>query len=194
MITHIEGKLVEKTPTYAIIDCNGVGYFIHISLNTYSKIGDSENCRLYTHLAIREDAHTLYGFAEQEERQLFRLLISVSGVGANTARLILSSLSPIETQQAIINGDVNTLKSVKGIGAKSAQRIIVDLSGKLAKQEFSKDISTTISNTNRNEALSALASLGFDRRSAGKSIDKIIQSKGDELTVEELIKGALKHL
>ena len=193
MIAQIKGRLIEKTPTYVVIDCNGVGYEIKISLNTFSKIGDSEVCTLLTHFVVREDAQLLYGFKEASERELFRLLISVSGVGSATAMMILSSLSSNETKQAILNNDVNTLKSVKGIGAKSAERIIIDLRDKIGKIDDSSMISSTISNTVKEEALSALVMLGFAKNSAEKALNKVM-STGDELTVEELIKGTLKNL
>ena len=135
MITHVKGRLIEKNPAYVVIDLNGLGYLLRISLHTYSQIGDSESCMLYTHLSIKEDAHTLFGFAEREERELFRHLISVSGVGPNTAQMILSSLSPVDAQQAILAENVLLLKSVKGIGGKTAQRIIIDLKDKLAKEQ-----------------------------------------------------------
>jgi Holliday junction DNA helicase RuvA len=194
MINHIEGRLVEKTPTYAVIDCGGVGYLLNISLNTFSKIGSSEKCRLYAHLAIREDAHTLYGFADNEERNLFRHLISVSGVGASTARMILSSLSPPEVHQAILGGNVSALKSIKGIGEKSAQRIIVDLKGKLGKEEMPMEFFTASSNTAKEEALSALVMLGFARNVADKALEKAIKTEGSDASVEQLIKQALKNL
>ncbi len=193
MIAQIKGRLIEKTPTYVIIDCSGVGYEIHISLNTYSGIGDDELCALYTHFVVREDAQLLYGFKETSERQLFRLLISVSGVGASTAMMILSSLSPNDTMHAILTGDVSTLKSVKGIGAKSAERIIIDLRDKISKVENSGGISLSQSNTVKDEALSALVMLGFNKSSAEKALNKIISS-GEELTLEELIKRTLKSL
>ena len=194
MIEFIRGRLVEKTPTSAVIDCQGVGYFLNITLNTYSKIGDSENCKLMVHQVIREDAHTLYGFSDREERQFFRHLISVSGVGASTARMILSSLTPAEVHQAILENNVNLLKSIKGIGAKSAQRIIVDLKDKLSKEEISTDISPLLNNTSREEALSALVALGFDKSSSGKVLKKVTSEQGEELSVEQLIKEALKSL
>ena len=194
MITHIDGKLVEKTPTYAIIDCGGVGYLLNISLNTFSKIGSSEKCKLYTHLAIREDAHVLYGFADQEERILFRHLISVSGVGAATARMILSSLSPAEIQQAILMGNVPVLKSIKGIGEKSAQRIIIDLKGKLGKDELGPNYFGTSDNKSREEALSALVMLGFAKNMAEKAVDKVLKAEGSSVSVEQIIKLALKNL
>lgn len=193
MITHIEGKLVEKTPAYAIIDCGGVGYMIHISLNTFSKIGANENCRLFTHLAIKEDAHTLYGFADQSERHLFRQLISVSGVGAATARMILSSLSPSEITQAILTGNVAVLKSIKGIGEKSAQRIIIDLKGKLGKEDTGVDFTITSHNKSRDEALSALVMLGFAKHIAEKAVDKALRTEASA-SVEQLVKVALKNL
>lgn len=186
--------MAEKTPTYAVIDCGGVGYLLHISLNTFTKIGSSEKCKLFAHLAIREDAHVLYGFADQEERHLFRHLISVSGVGASTARMILSSLSPIEIQQAIMSGNVAQLKSIKGIGEKSAQRIIVDLKGKLGKDDMPMEFFTPANNTTREEALSALVMLGFAKNVAEKALDKVIKIEGTGATVEQLIKQALKNL
>jgi holliday junction DNA helicase RuvA len=194
MINHIEGRLVEKTPTYAVIDCGGVGYLLHISLNTFSKIGSSEKCKLFAHLAIREDAHTLYGFADSEERNIFRHLISVSGVGASTARMILSSLSPVEVQQAIMAGNVAQLKSIKGIGEKSAQRIIVDLKGKLGKDDMPAEFFASQGNTAREEALSALVMLGFAKNVAEKALEKVLKSEGNGASVEQLIKQALKNL
>lgn len=193
MIAQIKGRLIEKTPTYVVIDCNGVGYDIHISLNTYSQIGDGELCLLFTHFVVREDAQLLYGFKEKSERELFRLLISVSGVGASTAMMILSSLSPNDTRNAILMGDVNTLKSVKGIGTKSAERIIIDLRDKIGKVDNKEGISLPQNNTIKDEALSALIMLGFAKNSAEKALTKIISS-GENLTVEELIKQSLKSL
>lgn len=193
MIAQIKGRLVEKTPTYVVIDCGGVGYEINISLNTFSALDNEELCFLFTHFIVREDAQLLYGFKEKSERELFRLLISVSGVGASTAMMILSSLSPKETKQAILSGDVNTLKSVKGIGAKSAERIIIDLRDKIGKVEGTDSISVSPNNTIKEEALSALVMLGFAKNSAEKSLTKIMNS-GEELSVEELIKRTLKNL
>tara|TARA_B110000459_G_C16618581_1_gene500284 strand:+ start:1546 stop:2127 length:582 start_codon:yes stop_codon:yes gene_type:complete len=193
MIAQIKGKLIDKTPTYVVIDCGGIGYEVKISLNTFSQIGEGEICLLYTHFVVREDAQLLYGFKETSERELFRLLISVSGVGSSTAMMILSSLSPSETKQAILNDDVNTLKSVKGIGAKSAERIIIDLRDKIGKVESGTTISLQSNNTVKDEALSALVMLGFGKNPAEKALDKIIKT-GDDLTVEELIKRALKSL
>jgi len=194
MITHIDGILDEKNPAYAIIDVNGVGYMIHISLTTFSALPDKGIVRLYTHLAIREDAHTLYGFSTKSEREMFRMLISVSGVGASTARMILSSLNPSEVNEAILSSDVNLLKKVKGIGAKSAQRIIVDLQDKLGKGEISFENLGGSNNTMKNEALSALLVLGVDKKKAESTMDKVLKNANDEVTVEELIKLTLKNL
>ncbi|MDF1672546.1 MAG: Holliday junction branch migration protein RuvA [Vicingaceae bacterium] len=193
MIAQIKGRLVEKTPTYVVVDCGGVGYEINISLNTFSALDNEELCFLFTHFIVREDAQLLYGFKEKSERELFRLLISVSGVGASTAMMILSSLSPKETKQAILSGDVNTLKSVKGIGAKSAERIIIDLRDKIGKVEGADSISVSSNNTIKEEALSALVMLGFAKNSAEKALTKIMNS-GEEMSVEELIKTTLKNL
>ena len=192
MITHVKGKLVEKNPAFVVIDCNGIGYLLRISLHTYSQIGESELCMLYTHLSIKEDAHTLFGFSECEERELFRHLISVSGVGPNTAQMILSSLSPLDAQQAIIAENVSLLKSVKGIGGKTAQRIILDLKDKLAKQGIIVDQSITQHNRTREEALSALTMLGFSKNAIEKVIDKELQEGA--LEVEELVKRVLKKM
>jgi len=193
MIAQIKGKLIDKTPTYVVIDCGGVGYEVKISLNTFSQIGEGEMCLLYTHFVVREDAQLLYGFKETSERELFRLLISVSGVGSSTAMMILSSLSPSETKHAILNSDVNTLKSVKGIGAKSAERIIIDLRDKIGKVDSGETISLQSNNTVKDEALSALVMLGFSKKPAEKALDKFIKT-GDDFSVEELIKRALKSL
>jgi len=193
MYDFIKGKLIEKNPASAVVDCNGVGYLINISLNTYSKLKD-ENCLLYTHLAVREDAMSLYGFFDKDERQLFRMLISVSGVGSSTAQLILSSLSPEKAVEAIVNNNISMLQSVKGIGNKTAQRIILDLKDKISKVNISKDILTSAHNTNREEALLGLVMLGFSKQSAEKTLDRIISQKGDALSVEDLIKLALQNL
>jgi holliday junction DNA helicase RuvA len=194
MITHIEGRLTEKTPTYAIIDCGGVGYMLYISLNTYSKIMEGEKIKLFSHLSIKEDAHVLYGFAEQSERNLFRQLISVSGVGAGTARMILSSLAPNEVVNAILSGNVALLQKIKGIGSKSAQRIIVDLKDKLAKESIDPDYAVSSGSTVRDEAISALVMLGFVKAAAEKAVDKTINNAQTQLVVEQLIRQALKNL
>jgi Holliday junction DNA helicase RuvA len=201
MYAYIQGKLVEKNPAYAVIEANGVGYMLHITLNTYSRIAENELCRLYTHQVIREDAHLLYGFADTEERDLFRMLISVSGIGPNTARMLLSSLSVNELKAAITTGQVGTLKSIKGIGEKSAQRIIVDLKDRLEKVELLPEKSDIRHNRFRDEALSGLVVLGFQKRNAEKALDQAIKDYekiGPDnqvpMTVEFLIKEALKVL
>ena len=193
MITHIQGKLVEKNPTDVTIDCNGVGYFLNISLHTFSQIPDQEALKLYTHLQVREDAHTLYGFASKAERELFRLLISVSGIGANTARTMLSSLTPKQIREGIATEDVALIQSIKGIGAKTAQRVIIDLKDKILKIYDIDEVSVKESNTNKDEALSALEVLGFVKKQAEKVIDKIVAQQPDA-NVETIIKLALKNL
>ena len=193
MITHIQGKLVEKTPTEVVIDCNGVGYFINISLHTFSLLPDSENLKLYTHLQIKEDSHSLFGFVEKQERELFRLLVSVSGIGASIARTMLSSLSPSHIIQAIASNDVATVQSIKGIGAKTAQRVILDLKDKVLKIYSLDEVSTSNYNTNKEEALSALEVLGYTRKSTEKVIDKII-NENPNASVELIIKQAFKNL
>ena len=194
MIHHIKGRLVEKAPTHAVVEAGGVGYFLNISLITFSKLRNEENCTLYTHLSIKEDAHTLYGFAEKSEREIFRQLISVNGVGASTARVMLSSLTAEEITTAILTGDVTALKSIKGIGLKTAQRIIVDLKDKLGKVEgVEQNILTFANNTTRDEALSALLALGFTKNSVEKVLNKVLKSQ-PELDIEGLIKEALKNL
>ena len=196
MINHIEGKLVEKTPTYAVIDAAGVGYVMQISLNTFSKIGDTEKCRLYTeHLYVRDDMPRFFGFADVAERALFRQLVSVSGVGGTSALLMLSSLSAAEIQNAIATGNVALIKSVKGIGEKTAQRIIVDLKDKIGKSNnVSAEFFVSSNNILKEEALSALVMLGFNKAAADKVLDKIIKTEGTGQTVEQLIKSALKNL
>lgn len=193
MITHIQGKLVEKTPTEVVIDCNGVGYHINISLHTFSLLPESENLKLYTFLQVKEDSHSLYGFVEKQERELFKLLISVSGIGANIARTMLSSLSPTNIIQAIASNDVATVQSIKGIGAKTAQRVILDLKDKVLKIYSLDEVSTSNYNTNKEEALSALEVLGFVRKNAEKVIDKIVK-EDPNASVENIIKQALKNL
>lgn len=196
MINHIEGKLVEKTPTYAVIDATGVGYVMQISLNTFSKIGDTEKCRLYTEqLYVRDDMPRFFGFADVAERALFRQLVSVSGVGGTSALLMLSSLSAAEIQNAIATGNVALIKSVKGIGEKTAQRIIVDLKDKIGKSNnVSAEFFVSSNNILKEEALSALVMLGFNKAAADKVLDKIIKTEGTGQTVEQLIKSALKNL
>ncbi len=193
MITHIKGRLVEKNPTDVVIDCGGVGYLLHISLHTFSLIPDGEVLQLYTHLQIKEDAHTLFGFVEKSEREIFRLLISVSGIGASTARTMLSSLHPDQIKEAIACNDVATIQSIKGIGAKTAQRVIIDLKDKILKVYNIDEVSVSQSNTNKDEALSALETLGFNRKIAEKAIDKVLKQSPKQ-TVENIIKQALKNL
>lgn len=193
MITHIQGRLVEKNPTDVVIDCNGVGYLLHISLHTYSQISDSEHLKLYTHLQVKEDSHTLFGFSTVAEREVFRLLISVSGVGASTARAMLSSLTPKQVREGIAHGDVALIQSIKGIGAKTAQRVILDLKDKILKVYDIDELSETQNNTNKDEALSALEVLGFNKKQSERVVDKIIATQG-ELSVEVIIKEALKNL
>ena len=194
MITQLQGKLVEKNPTHVVIDCHGVGYFVNISLNTYSALPEGEAIKLYTYLQIKEDAHTLYGFLTKAEREVFVLLLSVSGVGASTARTMLSSLTATHVRSAIINGDVATIQAVKGIGAKTAQRVVLDLKDKMLKLQDFEEISINTLNTNKEEALAALEVLGFVRKQAEKVVDSIIKSNSEELSVEEIIKQALKRL
>ncbi len=193
MITHIRGRLIEKNPTFAIIECNGVGYFLHISLNTYSKIPDSEAIKLYTYLSIKEDSHTLFGFSDKVEREIFKLLISVSGVGNSIARTMLSSMTPEQIQHAIASEDVATIQSVKGIGAKTAQRVIIDLRDKIVKTYQISEDSVQSNNTIKEEALSALEVLGFSRKQVEKLVQKIVQETPDA-TLEYIIKQALKKL
>lgn len=193
MIAHLQGKLVEKTPTEVIIDCHGVGYHVNISLHTYSLLPSSEAIKLYTYLQIKEDAHTLFGFVEKSEREIFKMLLSVSGIGAGIARTMLSSLEPKQIIQALASGDVGTIQSIKGIGSKTAQRAILDLKDKVLKLYDLDEVSMSQSNTNKDEALSALEVLGFVRKSAEKVVEKIVKESPDA-TVESIIKQALKNL
>ena len=193
MITHIQGKLTEKNPTDVVIDCQGIGYRINISMHTYSQIPDSENLRLYTHLQVKEDSHTLFGFSSLAEREIFRLLISVSGIGASTARVMLSSLTPKQVREGIASENVTLIQSVKGIGLKTAQRVIIELKDKVLKVYDIDEVSVLKSNTNKDEALSALEVLGFSKKQAEKVIDKIINIQ-PEANAEILIKEALKNL
>jgi len=194
MYDYIVGKLAELTPTHSVVEINGLGYLVNISLQTYSAINGKNEVKLYLHQVIREDAHLLFGFYEAKERELFRLLISVSGVGASTARLILSSLTADELQAAILTENINLIKQVKGIGLKTAQRIVVDLKDKVVGDDFtSKQIMPAAHNTSREEALSALVMLGFSKPATEKVLDQIIRESGGG-AVEELIKSALKRL
>ncbi|MGY5352069.1 Holliday junction branch migration protein RuvA [Wenyingzhuangia sp. IMCC45533] len=193
MITHLKGKLVEKNPTYAIVECNGVGYFLHISLNTYSQIPDAELLTLYTQLIVKEDSHTLYGFSTTLEREIFKLLISVSGIGPSIARTMLSSLTTEEIQQALASENVAVIQSVKGIGAKTAQKVIIELKDKIVKTYNIEETSSVLNNSVKDEALSALEVLGFVKRQAEKVITSILKETPDA-SVEKLIKLALKKL
>ncbi len=193
MIEHIKGKITSLTPTYAVVETGGLGYFVNISLSTFSKLENMEECSLLIHEVIREDAHLLFGFGNAEERYIFRLLISVSGVGANTARMMLSSVEAQGIQQAILQSDVNLLKGIKGIGAKTAQRIIVDLKDKVGKSADAGEIFAEQGNTIREEAFTALVMLGFPKNSVNKVLDRLLREERD-LTVEQLIKKALKIL
>ena len=193
MIAHIQGKLVEKTPTEVVIDCSGVGYTINISLHTYSLIPNNDNIKLFTHLLIKEDSHSLFGFVEKSEREIFKLLISVSGIGANIARTMLSSIEPKQIINAIGSGDVGTIQSIKGIGVKTAQRTIIDLKEKVLKLYDLDEVSVSQNNTNKDEALSALEVLGFIRKSSEKIVEKIVREMPDA-TLETIIKQALKNL
>ena len=193
MITQISGKLLEKTPTHVVIDCNGIGYIVHISLQTFSLI-DGELCKLYTHLSIKEDSHTLYGFYDQNERHLFRNLISVSGVGPSTAQVILSTYNSSEIVSYITTADVSAIQHVKGIGAKTAQRIIIDLKDKVAKGLPTSDILFEKDNTIKDESLSALLALGFAKKGAEQKIDKVLKENPEITSVENLVKMALSQM
>ena len=193
MIAHLQGKLVEKNPTEVVIDCGGVGYHVNISLHTFSLIPNADFIKLYTHLQIKEDAHTLFGFVEKSEREIFRMLLSVSGIGANIARTMLSSIEPRQIINAIASGDVGLIQSIKGIGNKTAQRVILDLKEKVLKLYDLDEVSVVQNNTNRDEALSALEVLGFVRKASEKAVEKIVK-EDPEATVETIIKKALKSL
>lgn len=193
MIAHIQGKIVEKTPTDVVIDCGGVGYHINISLHTYSLLPATDNIKLYTYLLIKEDAHTLFGFVEKSEREIFKLLLSVSGIGAGIARTMLSSMHPKQIIEAIANGNVGSIQAIKGIGAKTAQRAILDLRDKVLKLYDLDEVSLMPDNTNKEEALSALEVLGFNKKLAEKVVDKILVADASA-SVESIIKQALKNL
>ena len=193
MIAHLQGKLVEKSPTHIIIDCGGVGYHVNISLHTYSLLPLTDFIKLFTHLQIKEDSHTIFGFVEKSEREIFKLLLSVSGIGASIARTMLSSLDPKQITNAIASGDVNTIQSIKGIGSKTAQRVILDLKEKVLKLYDLDEVSMSQNNTNRDEALSALEVLGFIRKASERVVEKIVKENPDS-SVESIIKLALKNL
>jgi Holliday junction DNA helicase RuvA len=193
MYAFISGKIAEITPAYAILDNHGVGYFINITLNTFTAIGEQQEVRLFTHLQVLEDAHNLFGFYTAKERDMFEMLISVSGVGCNTARLILSSLTVNELSTAIANEDIKTIQAVKGIGSKTAQRLVVDLKDKVRKTDYTEETVETVNNSVKNEALSALVILGFSKNAASKALDKLLKQSPDA-SVEILIREALKLL
>ena len=193
MIDYITGKVTELNPACVVVECNGIGYNINISLNTYAELDKATECKILIHESIREDAHLLFGFTTADERDLFRQLITVSGVGAGTARMMLSSMRPADLRDAILSGDVGILKGVKGIGLKTAQRIIVDLKDKIGKHSVSGEIIAFSDNTAREESLSALVMLGFARNSATKVIDNLLR-ENKKLPVEELVRRALKLL
>lgn len=196
MIAYLKGKLVVKDPTFVIVDVQGIGYHVNISLFTYGKIKDEEVVFLHTHLHIKEDAHTLYGFSEERERDTFLKLISISGIGPSTGLMMLSSLSPDEVYQAIVNEDVKTIQSVKGIGGKTAQRVILELKDKIKFEDVgtsTENKSGVSHNTLKNEALSALMTLGIKKPAAEKSIDGVLKVSGNTITLEDLIKLALKN-
>jgi Holliday junction DNA helicase RuvA len=198
MFAYLNGKITYKTPTHVYLDCNGVGYFVNISLTTFSQIEQEEQVKLYTHLVVREDAHILYGFFSDEEKNMFLHLISVSGIGPNTARLVLSSLSTHEFQKAIIQGDVRLIQSIKGIGPKSAQRLILELKDKLKKEPVAEGIDALLPKDSHSvitdEALAALNMLGFQKAQAEKAVQKAMKDNHQIQSVEELIKLSLKNL
>jgi holliday junction DNA helicase RuvA len=193
MISHLQGKLVEKSPTHVVIECNGVGYEVNISLHTYSLLPNNDFLKLYIYLQIKEDAHTLFGFVEKSEREIFKYLLSVSGIGSSIARTMLSSLDPKQIINAIASGDVVTIQSIKGIGSKTAQRVILDLKEKMLKLYDIDEVSLMQNNTNRDEALLALEVLGFVRKTSEKIVEKII-NEDPESSLESIIKKALKIL
>lgn len=193
MITHLKGKLVEKSPTNVVIEVNGIGYWVNISLTTFSQIPDNENIKLFTHLQIKEDSHSLYGFYSKKERDIFRLLISVSGVGTSTARTMLSSLNPQQVVEAISSNNVSIVQSVKGIGSKTAQRLIIELRDKILKIYNLDETYANSNNTTREEALSALEVLGINKKSSERLVDNIIKENQD-ISVEEIIKETLKNI
>jgi Holliday junction DNA helicase RuvA len=193
MIDHLKGKLVEKNPTHVVIECGGLGYFVNISLHTFSKILDAENIMLFTHLQVKEDSHTLFGFFEKSEREIFRLLLSVSGIGASIARTMLSSMAPMQVRDAIATGNVVLIQAIKGIGTKTAQRVILDLKDKILKIYDIDEVLAISNNTNKDEALSALEVLGFVRKQSERIVDKIL-SQDASLSAEAIIKLSLKNL
>lgn len=192
MYNHLSGRLVEKNPSYIVVECGGIGFLLQISLNTYSKLPEKEAVKIFVHLQITEDSHTLYGFADEEERRLFRALISVSGVGCNTARMMFSSMQPAEITDCIVNNNVAKLKSIKGIGEKTALRLIVELKDKLKKDGFASIPSGHFQI--KDQAVSALVTLGFSKSSVDKIIDQLLRNQAASFTIEDLVKEALKRL
>jgi len=192
MYNHLSGKLIEKTPAYIVIECAGVGYLVNISLHTFSRLPDKEACKIFTFLQITEDAHTLYGFADEEERKLFRNLISVSGVGCNTARMMLSSMNPAQIQECIVSEDAKKLQAIKGIGEKTALRLILELKSKFKKEGVTPSVMSNLKV--KDEAMNALMTLGFAKNAVDKTLDSILKSFGADITVEEMIRQALKSL
>lgn len=194
MINHLNGKLIEKHPTHLIVECGGMGYFVNISLNTFEKIPDRESIKIYIHLSIREDAHVLFGFAEESERVMFRQLISVSGIGPSTAILILSALGPHQIKEALLNEEVSLLQTIKGIGGKTAQRMVVELKDKMEKDTKIQLSITGSQSSLKKEALAALQVLGFDRKRIEKTIDRVIKTQPEDVKVEMVIKQVLKAM
>lgn len=194
MINHLNGKLIEKHPTHLIVECGGVGYFVNISLNTFEKIPSREAIKIFIHLSIREDAHVLFGFAEESERVMFRQLISVSGIGPSTAVLILSALGPHQIKEALLNEEVSLLQTIKGIGGKTAQRMVVELKDKMEKDTKIQLSITGPQSSIKKEALAALQVLGFDRKRIEKTIDRVIKTNPEEVKVEMVIKQVLKSM
>ena len=193
MISHLSGKLVSKSPTALVVECNGIGYEVNISLNTYSKIIDSEQIKIYTHLQLREDSHSIFGFFYELERSVFRLLVSVSGIGANTARTMLSSMPPNKVIESIQSDNVVAIQSIKGIGAKTAQRVIIDLKDEVLNLADDKEFNVSPNNTQREEALSALSVLGYPIKQTQRIVDSLINAEPD-MPVERIIKNALNKL
>jgi len=194
MYEYIDGKLTFKCPAYIVVEAGGIGYHLNISLNTYSSLADAERCKIYVWLHVKEDAHTLYGFADEGERRLFLHLISVSGIGPNTGRMMLSSITPNEIQAAIVSGDLPLIQRIKGIGVKSAQRLVLELQDKLKKEGSGSLIAAPLRSTVREEALSALMMLGFAKPASEKALDNAVKAEGHDLSVEQMIKLALKNL
>jgi len=196
MIAFLKGRLVQRDPTHVIVDVNGVGYLLHISLQTFSEIKEQEHIMLHTHLSIREDAHVLFGFSSETEKKLFQQLVSVNGVGPSTAIVMLSYMNSQELKTAIVREDAAALQSIKGIGGKTAQRVIIELKDKLKKESWDEtqpSISLSPHNTLRKEALSALLTLGLPKAAAEKSVDTVLKKSGNTITLEDLVKQALKN-